>query len=81
MASSGIVRGIDALGRVVLPIELRRSLELGEHDRVEILAEEDRLILRKYAPNCLFCGSGRELKEYRGKCVCAKCTRASPPLR
>ena len=73
MASSGIVRGLDSLGRVVLPIELRRSLDLGERDRVEILAEGDRLILRKYAPDCLFCGGGRELKEYRGKYICAAC--------
>ena len=73
MASKGIVRGLDSLGRVVLPIELRRSLDLGEHDRVEILAEGDRLILKKYAPNCLFCGGSRELKEYRGKFVCAGC--------
>ena len=51
MASTGIVRGLDSLGRVVLPIELRRSLDLGEHDRVDILAEGDRLILRKFAPN------------------------------
>ena len=73
MASSGIVRGLDSLGRVVLPIELRRSLELGERDRVEIVPEGDRIVLRKYAPDCLFCGSGKDLKEYRGRLVCAAC--------
>jgi len=73
MATTGIVRGLDSLGRVVLPIELRRSLDLGERDRVEIFAEEDRLILKKYAPDCVFCGGGRELKEFRGKFVCSAC--------
>ena len=58
---------------MVLPIELRRRLDLTEHDRVEILAEEDRIILRKFAPDCLFCGSGKSLREYRGKYVCAGC--------
>ena len=73
MKSTGIVRGLDSLGRVVLPIELRRSLDLGEHDRVEILAAEGQIILRKYEPNCCFCGGGKNLKEYKDKLICEKC--------
>ena len=73
MKSTGIVRGLDSLGRIVLPIELRRSLDLGERDRVEILAEEGKLILRKYEPNCCFCGGSKNLKEYKDKLVCEKC--------
>lgn len=73
MKSTGIIRGLDSLGRVVLPIELRRSLDLGEHDRVEILAEDGQLILRKFEPNCCFCGSSRNLKEYKDKLICEKC--------
>jgi len=73
MKATGIVRALDSLGRVVLPIELRRSLDLGERDRVEILAEEDRIILRKFTPNCCFCGSGKDLKEFRNKQICSKC--------
>ena len=73
MKSTGIVRALDSLGRVVLPIELRRSLGLGEHDRVEILAEEGQIILRKFEPNCCFCGSGKNLKEYKDKLICEKC--------
>lgn len=73
MKTTGIIRRLDELGRVVLPIELRRSFNLSEHDRVEITTEDDKIILRKYEPNCCFCGSGRDLKEYKGKLVCAKC--------
>jgi len=73
MKATGIVRSIDSLGRIVLPIELRRSLDIGPHDRVEILAEEDRLILRKYEPNCCFCGDRRDLRSYSDKLVCRKC--------
>ena len=75
MKSTGIVRRVDELGRVVLPIELRRSLDLQERDRVEIRAEEDRIILRKFEPNCCFCGSEKDLREYRGKLLCLKCIR------
>ncbi len=73
MRSTGIIRSLDALGRVVLPIELRRALGLGEHDRVEIFTEEGQIILRKYEPNCCFCGGSRGLRSYRDKLVCAKC--------
>ena len=76
MKEKGIVRRVDELGRVVLPIELRRSLGLNEHDRVEIRAEEDRLILTKFEPNCCFCGNSRELREFKGKLLCPKCIKA-----
>ena len=58
MKTTGIVRRIDELGRVVLPVELRRTLGLDVRDPVEIFVEEDAIILRKYQPNCIFCGSG-----------------------
>ena len=76
MKEKGIVRRVDELGRVVLPIELRRSLGLNEHDRVEIRAEEDRLILTKFEPNCCFCGGGKDLREFKGKLLCPKCIQA-----
>ena len=73
MKSTGIIRGLDSLGRVVLPIELRRALDLGEHDRVEIFSEEGQIILRKYEPYCCFCGGSKDLKPYKDKLVCCKC--------
>ena len=73
MKKTGIIRKLDKLGRVVLPIELRRGLDWNEHDRVEIFIEDDRVVLQKYEPNCLFCGGTKNLKEFRGKQVCARC--------
>ena len=73
MKKTGIIRRLDKLGRVVLPIELRRGLDWNEHDRVEIFIEDDRVVLQKYEPNCLFCGGTKNLKEFRGKQVCARC--------
>ena len=75
MRATGIVRQIDELGRVVLPIELRRSFDLKEHDRVEISVEEDRIILKKFEPNCVLCGGTKDLTEFRGKPLCRKCVR------
>jgi len=75
MKSTGIVRGLDSLGRIVLPIELRRSLDLGEHDRVEIFVDDGQIILCKYEPNCCFCGSIHNLKPYKGKMICSECIR------
>lgn len=73
MKSTGITRKIDELGRIVLPIELRRGLEIGEKDALEIYVEEDRIILRKYKPSCVFCGNEDNIIDYKGKYICADC--------
>lgn len=75
MKSTGIVRKIDDLGRIVLPAELRRILELDDRAEVEIYTENDTVILRKYKPSCIFCGSQHDLHEYRGHNVCGECIR------
>ena len=75
MKTTGIVRPVDGLGRIVLPIELRRSLDIQERDQVEILLEGDRIILRKHETACLFCGGIRGLSEYKGKIVCRECIK------
>ena len=75
MKSTGIVRRIDDLGRVVLPIELRRTLDLEVRDPVEMFIEGDAIVLRKYDAACLFCGATRELLSYRGKQICRSCLR------
>ncbi len=76
MKSTGVVRKIDELGRIVLPIELRRVLGIGEKDPVEIYVEEDRIILKKYNDSCVFCGQTKDIKTYKGKNVCSKCVKA-----
>lgn len=76
MKATGIVRKVDELGRVVLPIELRRTLGISEKDPLEIFVEGEQVILRKYEPDCVFCGSVTNVKHYRGKMVCGECTEA-----
>jgi len=75
MKSTGIVRKVDELGRVVIPIELRRTLEIGEKDALEIYVDHDRIILRKYESTCecIFCGSDDEVTSHKGKPVCREC--------
>lgn len=73
MKSTGIVRKVDEQGRIVLPIELRRTLDLGERDELEIYLDDDKVVLKKYEPACIFCGSGFGLVTYQGKNVCMEC--------
>lgn len=75
MKSTGITRKVDELGRIVLPIELRRTLDIAVRDELEIYMEADRIILQKYEPSCVFCGSSRNLLSYCGKNVCTDCVR------
>ena len=75
MKSTGIIRKVDDLGRIVLPIELRRVLDISERDELEIYMENDRIILQKFEPACLFCSSSRSLVSYRRKNVCQECVR------
>ena len=74
MKSTGIIRKIDELGRIVLPIELRRNLNINERDSLEIFVENDCIILKKYdLNNCVFCGNSDNLKLFKNKTVCEKC--------
>ena len=75
MKSTGIIRKVDDLGRIVLPIELRRTLDIAERDELEIFMENGRVVLQKYEPSCIFCESSQNLIGYRGKNVCQTCVR------
>ena len=76
MKSTGIVRKVDELGRVVIPIELRRTLDIAERDSLEIYVDGDRIILRKYEPACIFCGNAQDVESFMGKNVCHSCMSA-----
>jgi transcriptional pleiotropic regulator of transition state genes len=71
--STGIIRRVDELGRIVLPIELRRTLDIAERDELEIYLEGDKIVLQKFEPSCIFCGSSYRLVNYHGKNVCQEC--------
>ncbi len=74
MKATGIVRKIDDLGRIVLPKELRRTMNINKKDPMEIYVEGDgTIILKKYQPACIFCGSADDVFEFRGKVICKEC--------
>ncbi len=73
MKSTGIVRKVDELGRIVIPIELRRTLDIAEKDSLEIYVEGERIILAKHEDSCIFCGKTRNLNQHRGKNICDSC--------
>ena len=73
MKSTGVVRKLDELGRVVLPVEIRRTLDISVRDSLEIFVEDDRIILKKYHPACIFCNDARNVKPFKGKLVCMTC--------
>ncbi|MBE7017725.1 MAG: AbrB/MazE/SpoVT family DNA-binding domain-containing protein [Ruminococcaceae bacterium] len=75
MKSTGIIRKLDELGRIVLPIEIRRTFALAEKDAVEIFVEGDSIVLKKHQPNCIMCGESKNLIEYKGKLICKSCTK------
>ena len=73
MEASGIVRSVDNLGRVVLPMELRRTLGIEISDPLEVYTDEDKIILRKYTPGCTFCDNISDLTNFKGKRICPQC--------
>jgi len=75
MQTTRIVRKIDELGRVVIPSDIRRGLGLNERDLVEIAVEGNFIVIRRFEPACMFCGSKEDLIEFRGKPVCRHCAQ------
>ena len=75
MKSTGIVRRVDELGRVVIPIELRNKFNISEKDPIEIYVDGSSIILKKYEQNCIFCGNTKKLIDYKGKLLCSKCAK------
>ncbi len=73
MKSTGIVRKVDELGRIVIPKELRTTLNIAERDALGIYVDGDQIILKKYEPSCIFCEEGRDVINYKGKNICKKC--------
>ena len=76
MKSIGIVRKVDELGRIVLPMELRRTLDIDAKDVLEIYVEGTSIVLKKYEPSCVFCGSDKNIVGFKDKMVCSSCVRS-----
>ncbi len=75
MKATGIVRKVDELGRIVLPIELRRTLNINIKDPLAIFVDEDTIVLKKYEPACIFCGNAKDVINIKGKNVCKDCVK------
>ncbi len=73
MKSTGVVRQLDTLGRIVIPIELRRTMDIAVKDTLEIFTEGDQIILKKYHPCCIFCNEANDVVPYKGKLICKHC--------
>lgn len=73
MKATGIIRRVDELGRVVIPIEIRNQFDIVEKDQIEVYVDDSSIILKKYEPNCIFCGSTKKIVTYSDKLICSKC--------
>ena len=73
LKSTGVVRKVDELGRIVIPIELRRTMGIEEKDALEIYVDSEKIILKKYEPACIFCSNAEEVVNYKGKNICKSC--------
>lgn len=76
MKATGIVRKVDELGRVVIPMELRKTMGIDIKDPLEIFVEEETIILKKYEPACIFCGNAKDTVTFGGRVLCRKCIDA-----
>ena len=81
MKSTGIIRRMDELGRVVIPIEIRNQFNIAEKDPMEIYVDGSSIILKKFEPNCIFCGNTKNLLEYNDKLICEKCSKKIGDLK
>ena len=70
---TGMIRRLDELGRIVIPIEIRNQFNIVEKDPIEIYVENNSIVLKKFEPNCIFCGKTNDLVEYKQRLICKKC--------
>lgn len=76
MKATGMVKQIDEMGRIVIPKEIKTSMGLESRDHVEIFVDEDKIILKKYHPGCVFCGESENPAMFKGKLICSECKKA-----
>ena len=81
MKSTGIIRKVDELGRVVIPIEIRNQFNIAEKDPIEIYVDGSSIVLKKYEPNCIFCGNTENLINYNDKLICEDCSKKISKLK
>ena len=80
MKATGVVRRLDNLGRIVIPIELRRSFNINIGDPLEIFTDGRDIVIRKYEPGCVFCGNIKGVTKFKGKNICGECLKKMQAL-
>ena len=70
-----ILNKVDELGRIVIPVELRRKFGIDIKDSMEIYTEDNCIILKKYEPSCIFCGDAKNIFQFNGKNICPECAK------
>lgn len=75
MKTVGIIRRVDEVGRISLPSDLRAILNIDNRDYVEIFSEDEKIIIKKHKPSCIFCGETENISEYKNKQICAACLK------
>lgn len=81
MKSTGIVRNLDELGRIVIPKEIRKKMEIDQKDPIEIFIDGNSVILKKYEKGCIFCNNSKDLQVYKDKLICKKCLNSISALQ
>lgn len=80
LKSAGIIKRLDKLNRFTIPAELRNKFSIYENDLMEIFTEGDFIVLKKYEPNCIFCGATKKLVSCNNKLICTKCSESLKKL-
>lgn len=73
MKATGVVRTVDSVGRFVIPMEIRKTMNINVNDSLEVFVDEDTILLRKYNPSCIFCKSLDDIIEFEGQKICKSC--------
>ena len=76
MKETGVSRALDSLGRIVIPVELRRQFDIKENEKIEFFIEGDRIIMKKVINSCVFCNGKEELIPFNDKYICTECLSA-----
>lgn len=75
LKATGVVRKVDGLGRIVIPMEIRQAYDIKEKDSLEIFIDGGKIVLRKYEPACIFCNNAENVTDYHGKLICKTCLK------
>ena len=71
--AGGVIRRVDELGRIVIPVEIRKRFGIADRDALEISVQGDSIVLSRPHDECVFCGAEHGLSKHRGRRICPDC--------